>query len=254
MPLFRARSVGVRFGDTAILERINFEVSAGEFVALMGKNGAGKSTLLDLAAGLRTPTAGALELDGRPSEAWDARARARFVSHLPQIVRAELPFTSEQLVLMGRYPHAERWFESAADREAVARAMARCECERFAGRRVSTLSGGERQRVMLAACLAQEPRLLLLDEPGAFLDVEQQLHCFSLLRDEAANGTACVAVTHDLNVALTFCTRIIVLSGGTIAEDLPVASARDRSDWLALFSPRLRRTTTADGGTWVCYQ
>jgi iron complex transport system ATP-binding protein len=132
--------------------------------------------------------------------------------------------------------------------------MAACECLEFRDRRLSTLSGGERQRVLLAACLSQEPKVLLLDEPAAFLDVDQQLHCFSLLRDQAAAGLACVAVTHDLNLALGFCSRLIVLAGKTIARDMPVAAAIDRSDWLALFSPRLQHTRGADGRSWVSYR
>src|SRR6185436_13428196 len=142
-----------------------------------------------------------------------------------------------QLVLMGRYPHADRWFESDADRHAAEKAMATCHCLAFRNRRVSTLSGGERQRVLLAACLAQEPSLLLLDEPSTFLDVDQQLHCFSLLRDEAASGRACIAVTHDLNLALTFCSRVILLAGKTVARDLSTADALAHPEWLALFSP-----------------
>jgi ABC-type cobalamin/Fe3+-siderophores transport system ATPase subunit len=116
------------------------------------------------------------------------------------------------------------------------------------------LSGGERQRVLLAACLAQEPALLLLDEPSTFLDVDQQLHCFSLLRNRAASGRACIAVTHDLNLALTFCTRIIVLADQTIARDMPAREAGGRDDWLPLFSSRLRIDTTPDGRPWVSYR
>ena len=84
--------------------------------------------------------------------------------------------------------------------------MQRCDCLQFRDRTLARLSGGERQRVLLAACLAQRPQLLLLDEPATFLDVDQQLHCFTLLRDEASRGAACLAVTHDINLALTFCT------------------------------------------------
>src|SRR6185436_7981559 len=130
-----------------------------------------------------------------------------------------------QLVLMGRYPHADRWFESDADRHAAEKAMATCHCLAWRSRRVSTLSGGERQRVLLAACLAQEPSLLLLDEPSTFLDVDQQLHCFNLLRDEAVSGRACIAVTHDVNLALTFCTRIIVLADKRVACDMAASDA-----------------------------
>jgi iron complex transport system ATP-binding protein len=96
--------------------------------------------------------------------------------------------------------------------------------------------------------------LLLLDEPSTFLDVDQQLHCFSLLRSEAAAGRACIAVTHDLNLALTFCTRIIVLAGKTVACDMAASDALARSDWLALFSSQLQINTTPDGRPWVSYQ
>ena len=108
--------------------------------------------------------------------------------------------------------------------------------------------------MLLAACLAQEPGLLLLDEPSTFLDVDQQLQSFAMLRALAAAGRACIAVSHDVNLALTFCTRIIVLADHTIACDMPIEVAMDRDDWLSLFSPRLRRTAAADGRPWVCYR
>ena len=109
---------------------------------------------------------------------------------------------AEALVLMGRYAHADRWFESDEDRRIAEEAMRRCECLEFRRRTLATLSGGERQRVFLAACLAQRAPVLLLDEPATFLDVDQQLQCFSVLRAEADRGVACVAVTHDVNLAL----------------------------------------------------
>jgi iron complex transport system ATP-binding protein len=169
-------------------------------------------------------------------------------------MRDNIACSAEQLVLMGRYPHAERWWESDTDRESVAQAMSRCDCRQFQHRRVSTLSGGERQRVFLAACLAQEPRLLLLDEPATFLDIDQQLQCFSLLREEASRGTTCVAVTHDINLALTFCSRILVLADRGIAIDVPSAGALDEPGWLQLFSTRLDVAVTPIGGRWVWYQ
>jgi iron complex transport system ATP-binding protein len=251
--LLSVRRVGHRHGERTILSEVSLDVAAGELVALMGRNGAGKSTLLDLVAGLQRPTAGEIVLDGRALERWPAVERARRLSHLPQVVRTDVSFTSEQLVLMGRYPHADGWFESAADREAVDEAMARCGCEPFRRRRLSTLSGGERQRVLLAACLAQRPRLLLLDEPATFLDVDQQLQCFSLLRDEARRGAACVAVTHDVNLALTFCSRVILLADGGVSIDLPRADALERPEWLHALSPRLTLSATPAGQPWVWY-
>ena len=248
------REVAWNAGAVPIVERVSFDAAPGELIALMGRNGAGKSTVLDLIAGLRTPAAGVIALDEEPLSQWSALDRARAIGHLPQIVHAPSAVTVDQVVMMGRYPHADRWFESDADREAVERAMSACGCLGFRGRRVSTLSGGERQRVLLAACLAQQPRILLLDEPAAFLDIDQQLHCFDLLRHQAAAGVTCIAVSHDLNLALEFCTRLIVLADRTVACDLSVSEAIEQTDWLQYFSTRLERVTRPDGRAWVCYR
>jgi ABC-type cobalamin/Fe3+-siderophores transport system ATPase subunit len=237
----------------AVLSSVSLDLRAGEVAVVLGRNGAGKSTLLDIIAGLRQPTGGDVRLNGRRAVEWSARQRARLVAHLPQSVRPDLPFLAADLVLMGRYPHTDRWFESDEDREAVERAMRRTDCWDLRDRLVQTLSGGERQRVLLAACFAQSPQLLLLDEPSTHLDIDQQLHCFSLLREEGERGAACLAVTHDLNLALAYATRIIVLAQGRVALDRPVAEAARTTDWLALFSPRLTLSTTAGGRSWVSY-
>ncbi|MEQ1760114.1 MAG: ABC transporter ATP-binding protein [Vicinamibacterales bacterium] len=236
-----------------ILVDVTFEVGGGEVVAIMGRNGAGKSTLLDIVAGLRHPRSGAVVLDGRDASLWSARERARFVSHLPQVVRADLPFVAHELVLMGRYPHTDRWFESDEDRRMVEDAMRRAHCWELRERSAQTLSGGERQRVLLAACLAQASQMLLLDEPSTHLDIDQQLHCFSLLRDESRRGVACVAVTHDLNLALAYATRLIVIADGRVAVDLPVEEAAASGDWLAHFSDRLVLSSRPGGRPWVAY-
>lgn len=249
----RVSDVGWQIGAVRILKNVSFAVGPGEFVALMGRNGVGKSTLLELIAGLRTPGEGIIAIDDRPLAGWSHRDLSRRISHLPQIVRADAAFSAEQLVLMGRYPHSTAWSESREDRLAAERAMTRCGCLDFSTRRLSTLSGGERQRVLLAACLAQEPHLLLLDEPATFLDIEQQLQCFSMLRDETSRGAACIAVTHDINLALTFCTRLLVIAERTLAADVPVDAAMDNAGWLRLFSTRLEVTRTPAGRAWVCY-
>lgn len=251
--LLDVRGAGWQAGATTILQQVSFGVEPGEFVALIGRNGAGKSTLLDLIARLRRPSAGEIVIDGRRLEAWSARDLGRTIVHLPQMIRAEVAFSVEELVLMGRYPHAVAWTESARDRDAVESAMRRCECVEFRDRRLPTLSGGERQRVLLAACLAQEPRLLLLDEPATFLDVEQQLQCFRMLREEVSRGAACIAVTHDINLALTFCSRLLVLADRTLATDIPVDAAIEDPQWLRWFSPRLEVTRTPAGRPWVYY-
>ena len=252
-PVLRVRNVGWRVAAVPVLEHVSFDVAPGEFVAVMGRNGAGKSTLLDIVAGLRAPTEGAVMLADRALDEMTALERARTLAHLPQSLRADLSMRAEALVLMGRYAHADRWFESDEDRRIAEEAMQRCECLEFRRRTLATLSGGERQRVFLAACLAQRAPVLLLDEPATFLDVDQQLQCFNVLRVEADRGAACVAVTHDVNLALTFCTRLIVLAERGVARDLPTETALDDPAWLRAFSGRL---IVEHGGSrpWVRYQ
>jgi iron complex transport system ATP-binding protein len=252
--LLRVDNVGFSFGNRPVLLSISLTAHAGEFIALLGSNGAGKSTLLDIISGIRSPVTGAISIDGRNQKQWSPRELSRYVSHLPQSVHADLPFTAEQLVAMGRYPHTDKWFESEEDHVAVRQAMERTFCGQHRGRRFSSLSGGERQRVLLAACLAQDAHILLLDEPSTFLDIEQQLHCFSLLRDEAQRGKLCIAVTHDLNLALTYCTRLIVLANGVVAHDIAASQKYEDTNWLSVFSPRLRMGATPEGAPWVWYR
>ncbi len=252
--LLRVDGVGVSFGKRAILRSVSFEAQPGELIALLGVNGAGKSTLLDIISGLRRADEGVVSIEGRTQHNWTPRELSQRVSHLPQSVHADLPFTVEQLVAMGRYPHTDQWFESEADHAAVNRAMERTNCGVHRHRRFSVLSGGERQRVLLAACLAQDAGMLLLDEPSTFLDIEQQLHCFTLLRDEAIRGKLCIAITHDLNLALSYCTRLIVLSEGSIQFDMSGTQAQREPDWLTLFSPRLRMAATPEGLPWIWYR
>jgi ABC-type cobalamin/Fe3+-siderophores transport system ATPase subunit len=249
----RIEDVAWHVNGRAILSGVSLDIGEREVVVMMGRSGAGKSTLLDIVAGLRQPTGGRVQLNDRPAAAWDPRERARLVAHLPQAVRPDLPFHAGELVLMGRYPHTDRWFESDEDRLAVERAMRRTDCWALRERLVQTLSGGERQRVLLAACFAQAPQLLLLDEPSTHLDIDQQLHCFSLLREESERGAACLAVTHDVNLALTYATRLVVLAQGRVALDVPVEEAVRTPDWLALFSPRLSLSATPSGRPWVSY-
>lgn len=254
-PVLEVRGLGSQTACSVVLDAVTFDVAPGEFVAVMGKNGAGKSTLFDLIAGLRKAAGGDIVLAGAPLARWTASERARLLAHLPQDIRTDQSLDVESLVSMGRYAHqSARWFESESDREAVLEAMRRCECLAFARRSLGTLSGGERQRVFLAACLAQDARVLLLDEPATFLDVDQQLQCFSILRAEADRGVACLAVTHDVNLALTFCTRVIVLSDGHVAHDAPASSALETPSWLALLSHRMAVGDASHARSWVSYR
>jgi len=248
------RNVSYQYDGASVLKGVNFSAGEGEFIVLMGVNGAGKSTLLDIVAGLRAPAAGEVLLNGRALSSHSAKERSRHISHLPQGTRTDLPFTVQQVVLMGRYPFADSWFESDEDHACAHAAMARMDCLQFRDRLYATLSGGEQQRVLLAACVAQCPSLMLFDEPSTFLDVHQQLQCFSTLAELARQGTLCIAVTHDLNLALAYASRLLILNQGTLAEDIAAQKAAADSAWLSLLSPRLRMAQTEEGKPWVHYQ
>ena len=252
--LLEVEGVSFAYGSHSVLDSVTFSAGEGEFLAVLGMNGSGKSTLLDIISGFRKAEAGSVVICGRSQQDWKRREMARQVSHLPQSIHADLPFTAEQLVGMGRYPHTDSWFESEEDHRYIRAAMERTSSWPYRHRAFDSLSGGERQRVLVAACLAQNAALLLLDEPSTFLDIEQQLHCFSVLRDEAGAGKLCIAATHDLNLALTYCTRLLVLADGVIAYDIQTAGAHDNKEWLGLFSKRLEIGTTPTGSPWVWYQ
>ena len=246
--------VGFSYSGRAVLRSVTLSAGEGEFLALLGTNGSGKSTLHDIVSGFRKAERGSVTIDGRDERQWSRREMSQRVSHLPQSIHADLPFTAEQLVAMGRYPHTDRWFESDEDHRSIQQAMEQTRCWEHRNRVFGSLSGGERQRALLTACLAQNASILLLDEPSTFLDIEQQLHCFTLLREEARMGKLCVAVTHDLNLALTYCTRLIVLAEGVVAHDVAAPRAQENQEWLTLFSSRLSMGSTPAGTPWIWYR
>lgn len=248
------RDVCYGYPGHPVLDQVTFSAIGGEFIVLMGLNGAGKSTLLDIAGGLRAPQSGQVLLEGRPMESVSARERSRMVSHLPQGTKQEIPFTVEQVVLMGRYAYADRWFESPEDHSYASDAMQRMGTLQFKDRLYSTLSGGEQQRVLLAACIAQCPRVMLFDEPSTYLDVHQQLQCFATLAELAREGALCIAVTHDLNLALSHASRMLILHEGRVAADVAAHEAAEQTDWLSWLSPQLRMTRTPEGKPWVLYR
>ncbi|HPT29310.1 MAG TPA: ABC transporter ATP-binding protein [Bryobacteraceae bacterium] len=213
-PLYRLDHAGFSYGAARVLSEVTIEMPAGCLVALTGPNGAGKSTLLGIMAGLRHPYEGKCLFRGKEVRDWKRDAFARSVSFVPQSLRLEFPFTAEQVVFMGRTPYAGGLFETTADIEAARKAMEMTDVAPFAHRDFRSLSGGERQRVVLASALAQQPEVLLLDEPTTFLDLEHQLSTYRLLRRLAGEGLLVVAVTHDLNLAASYSDRVIALKRG----------------------------------------
>ena len=200
-----------------MLTGADLDVAPGEIVGLLGRNGAGKSTLLRIACGLLVPDAGAVQLDGKPLEALDRRERARAVALVPQETHFPFPFSVAEVVLMGRAPHLG-WlgFEGRRDLAAAQSAMEQLGIGDLAARSVLSLSGGERQLAVVARALAQEPRLLLLDEPTAFLDLRHRLQVLGRVRQLTAAGAGALVVSHDLAVAARACDRLALLAGGQI--------------------------------------
>jgi iron complex transport system ATP-binding protein len=220
MSLVAAADLTFGYRGAPVLRDVSFSVAAGELVALCGPNGAGKSTLLRLLLGLHAPSSGRVTLAGTPVGALSRRQIARHAALLPQDAPGDVPLSVREAVALGRLPHLGRLQpESAADVEAVARALAATDTTALAERPITELSGGERHRVHLARALAQEAPLLLLDEPIAGLDIAHQLAAMDLLRATVDAGRAVIVALHDLALAARRCDRILLLAGGTLAAD-----------------------------------
>lgn len=215
-PLVASR-VTFAYGANPVLRGVDLSLAAGQFAALLGPNGSGKSTLLRLMLGRLKPASGEVRLLGRPVSAVDGPERARQVGYLPQEVSATYPFTVAEVVVMGRWPHLAFGLESAHDLDVARACLERTETAHLAERSFGTLSGGEKQRVLLASVLAQEPRILLLDEPTAALDIHHQHEVMELLAGLADEGLAVCVVTHDLNLAARYCPQIWLLHDGRVA-------------------------------------
>ncbi|WP_055620671.1 heme ABC transporter ATP-binding protein [Streptomyces sp. JHA19] len=206
----------VRLGEREVLGGVSMTVRVGEVLALVGPNGAGKSTLLGALAADLPPAGGVVRIHGRPATEWTAAELALRRAVLPQAADLSFPFTVEEVVRMGRAPHAA---SPAEDDLAVAGAMAATEVSGFAGRPFSALSGGERARVGLARVLAQRAPLLLLDEPTAALDLRHQELVLRVCRERARARDAVVVVLHDLGLAAAYAHRVAILHRGRVAAD-----------------------------------
>ena len=202
------------------LAAVSFAIEAGEVFGVIGPNSAGKTTLLRLLTRVVAAGRGQVRLDGRPIQHLAHAELARQIAVVPQDAPRPFPFSVEQLVLMGRYPHAPgRFFESDADRAQARAAMEATGVLHLAALPLEQLSGGERQRAMLARALAQQPRLLVLDEPTSHLDLRYQAETAALLqRVNGERGMTVLLVSHDLNLAAEVCDRLLLLGGGRIAR------------------------------------
>ena len=212
-----AQSLSYRVDAQDLLDCVDFSVDAGQMVGLIGPNGAGKSTLLRAISGILRVQEGAVLLEGRDLRSIAAKDVATNLALVPQIAPYTHGFTAMELVLMGRYPHLGRFqVEGRSDNCIAMESMGLTETDQFADRTLDTLSGGERQRVFVARALAQQPRVLLLDEPTSNLDVLHQLMVLDLVRQLVDDGLTAVAAFHDLSMAARYCDKLVVMSGGRV--------------------------------------
>jgi iron complex transport system ATP-binding protein len=218
-------SFAYRNGGPAVVDGVSLAINRGDLVGLLGPNGSGKTTILKLLGGMLRPRDGSIAFEGRRLADWPRREAARKIAYVPQETYAPFDFSVMEIVLMGRFPHLGPFaLEGPADLAVAHEALEATGMSAFALRPFHTLSGGEKQRVVIASALAQQPELLLLDEPTASLDVGHQLEVQQLLsRLNAAGRVAMVLSTHDLNFAASLCRRLILVRGGRVLASGPTA-------------------------------
>lgn len=202
--------------ERQILDHISFTAHAGKILGLLGPNGTGKTTLLKCISHIYSPWEGTVEIDGRSLAAMSAKTRARYIGYVPQNTHSVFPIRVIDAVMMGRLPFVTSRI-GAADKEVVFSILKQMKLEHFAFRNLNEMSGGERQRVFIARALAQEPKVLLLDEPTSSMDLKNQLTTLQLIRSLIREKhLAAVISIHDLNLAAMFCDTVMILNGTSV--------------------------------------
>ncbi|HWI65209.1 MAG TPA: heme ABC transporter ATP-binding protein [Symbiobacteriaceae bacterium] len=243
--------LSVGYGSRPVLQEFSLGVPRGAFLAVVGPNGCGKSTLVKAISRALKPSAGKVALADRDIWALKPRDLARQVAVVAQETGVEFDFTVEEVVAMGRLPHVARFRrETAADERAVQAALTATSTTHLAGRLVTGLSGGERQRVMVARALAQEPQLLILDEPTAHLDIAHQVELLDLTRRlNREQGLTVIAVLHDLNLAAQYADRLLMMKEGRrFAEGAP-ADVVTEPNVAAVYGSRVKVTVHPEEGS-----
>jgi len=207
-------NLSFRYPDVPVLRNISFDLPEGDFLSLLGPNGSGKSTLLRLLDRILLPQSGTITLDGHPLSELSRRDLAKRIAYVPQDTLWVFPYTVLEVVLMGRSPYVgHSGFENAQDLAIAREAMRLTDIEHLADKLITGISGGERQRVLIARALSQQPKILLLDEPNAHLDISHQIEIFQILREQnELRKLTIVSVSHDLNLAASFSRRTLLLA------------------------------------------
>lgn len=232
-PLLQADALTIQYpgADAPSIADVSLALRAGEILGIVGPNGAGKSTLMRALAGIVVPVRGEVRLGSRSLATMSRREVARQLAFVPQDMPGDIPYSVEEVVITGRHPHLSPLaLEGRHDYDVVERVMDAMAVTGFRRRRIDTLSGGERQRVFIARALAAEPRILLLDEPAAHLDLGHRVELAGRLGKLAAEHDVAVAVIHhDLNLAADSCPTIALLAGGRLVATGPAATVLTES-------------------------
>jgi cobalamin transport system ATP-binding protein len=246
--VLQTAALAVGYGAGPVVSDVSLSVVPGSLWAVLGPNGSGKSTLLRTILGLLRPLQGEVSVLGTPLARWDRRALARRVAWVPQAFDADAGFTGLELVLMGRAPHQGGWGLPGPRDLAVARAaLAELGVSHLAGRVVGRLSGGERRLLLVARALAQEPDLLLLDEPTAFLDLQHQAQMLDRVRSRVRGGLAAIAVLHDPNLAAAFADSALLLRDGGVLGQGPSSELLEADRLGRLYGLGLAEARTETG-------
>ncbi len=212
------KSLSFSYTDNELLKNLSFSVPEGEFFIIIGPNGSGKTTLMKIIAGILKPKKGKLRILDRPLKDYTRKELAKTIALVPQMAVLDFPFTVTELVLMGRSPHLNMLgFEQEKDLEIAGNAMALTDIEHLAHRPLDQLSGGECQRVFIARAICQEPKIILLDEPTASLDLAHQVKVMDLMEKlKKEIGFTVIIVSHDVNLAAMYSDRLLLLKAGEI--------------------------------------
>ncbi len=213
------------YGSAEVTKGVSISASSGEVIALIGPNGSGKSTLLKTIAGAIKPLSGSVAIAGQNVTELSKKEAAKLLAYVPQFESPAFDYTAQQIVLMGRQSRAEGLFETQEDLQVAEKSLATVDASAFADRKITELSGGEQQRVLIARALAQEAPALLMDEPIAHLDVRHRLDLGSLLQELKILGKAVMVAVHDIDWAVQFTDRVVVLHEGEVLIDLPSLEA-----------------------------
>jgi iron complex transport system ATP-binding protein len=217
-PVLSLKNIKFRYDRSWALKDVAFHIHPGELLGILGPNGSGKSTLLKVVDGVLDPQEGEVLLKGRPVSAYTRSGLAKEVAMVAQETHFRFSFSALEVVLMGRFPHLGRFqFEGKHDMDVAFGALGATHCLELAERSIHELSGGEKQRVLIARALAQEPAVVLLDEPTSFLDLRYKKEIFDLIFSLTHDtGLSVLVVSHDIDFAAQYCDRMVMLKGGRI--------------------------------------